>query len=424
MKMLNYLRNSRILWVTTIALACAGNGFAQQNYKITDLGVNNPTNNFSMVMGLNNQGWAENMDGFVNPPITSTSTTIANGRAVIGIYGFNIDLGTLGGKNSWTNYGGINDRGEAVGLAETSVPDPDGEDMCGFGTKLTCRPFYWRYGHMTALPTLGGNNGQASAINNRGQIVGISETTDSDPGCTAGKPGKVISPVLWERGEARPLPTLVGDQDGFVQGINNRGQAVGSSGTCTNISMHAVLWENDTAIQLKDLGQAGGAAYAINDHGQIVGYVSSADGTTIVAAIWQNGEITSIPILPGDSAAFATGINNRGQVVGSDFNSTGWSHGFISQDGVLTDLNTLIPGDSNLFIIAASNINERGQISGMATVVTGPNAGNIHAILLTPRDGRIGESMADFARTHPDSNLHPNVCGHHLQRFGLGQLQR
>jgi probable HAF family extracellular repeat protein len=309
-------------------------------------------------------------------------------------------------------------------LAETSVPDPDGEDMCGFGTKLTCRPFYWRYGHMTALPTLGGNNGQASAINNRGQIVGISETTDSDPGCTAGKPGKVISPVLWEKGEARPLPTLVGDQDGFVQGINNRGQAVGSSGTCTNISMHAVLWENDTAIQLKDLGQAGGAAYAINDHGQIVGYVSSADGTTIVAAIWQNGEITSIPILPGDSAAFATGINNRGQVVGSDFNSTGWSHGFISQDGVLTDLNTLIPGDSNLFIIAASNINERGQISGMATVVTGPNAGNIHAILLTPRDGRIGESMADFARTHPDSNLHPNVCGHHLQRFGLGQLQR
>jgi len=422
--MLSYLRNSRILWVTTIALACAGNGFAQQNYKITDLGVNNPTNNFSMVMGLNNQGWAENMDGFVNPPITSTSTTIANGRAVIGIYGFNIDLGTLGGKNSWTNYGGINDRGEAVGLAETSVPDPDGEDMCGFGTKLTCRPFYWRYGHMTALPTLGGNNGQASAINNRGQIVGISETTDSDPGCTAGKPGKVISPVLWEKGEARPLPTLVGDQDGFVQGINNRGQAVGSSGTCTNISMHAVLWENDTAIQLKDLGQAGGAAYAINDHGQIVGYVSSADGTTIVGAIWQNGEITSIPILPGDSAAFATGINNRGQVVGSDFNSTGWSHGFISQDGVLTDLNTLIPGDSNLFIIAASNINERGQISGMATVVTGPNAGNIHAILLTPRDGRIGESMADFARTHPDSNLHPNVCGHHLQRFGLGQLQR
>jgi probable HAF family extracellular repeat protein len=424
MRMIKQLRSFWVLWVTTIALACSGNAFAQQRYKITDLGTNKSSDNFSMVMGLNNLGWAENMDGFVNPPITSTSTTIANGRAVIGINGFNIDLGTLGGKNSWTNYGGINDRGEAVGLAETSVPDPDGEDMCGFGTKLTCRPFYWRHGHMTALPTLGGNNGQASAINNRGQIVGISETTVPDSGCAPSKPGRIISPVLWEKGEARPLPTLVGDQDGFVQGINDRGQAVGSSGTCTSISIHAVLWENDTAIPLKDLGQAGNAAYAINDHGQIVGYVSSADGTTIVASIWQNGGVTTIPILPGDSAAFATGINNRGQVVGSTFNSTGWSHGFISQDGVLTDLNTLIPGDSNLFIIAASNINERGQISGMATVVTGPDTGNIHAILLTPGDGRIDESMADFARTHPDSISSANACDHHLQRFGLGQLQR
>ena len=50
----------------------------------------------------------------------------------------------------------------------------------------------------------------------------------------------------------------------------------------------------------------------------------------------------------------------------------------------MTDLNTLIPEDSNLFIIAASNINERGQISGMATVLSGPDAGKIHAILLNP----------------------------------------
>src|ERR1700722_1886667 len=390
MNMVTRSRNFRTLWVTTIALACSGSAFAQQSYKITDMGLNHSTDNFSMVMGLNNEGWAENMDGVVNPPIKSTSTTIASGRAVINAHGRNIDLGTLGGKNSWTNYGGINDRGEAVGLAETSVPDPDGEDMCAFGTKLTCRPFLWRDGHMMALPTLGGNNGQASAINNREQIVGISETTVPDTGCPPSKPGKTISPVLWEKGEARALPTVAGDPDGFVQGINDRGRAVGSSGTCTNIATHAVLWKNDTAFQLPDLGPTGSDAYAINDRDQIVGYVTSPDGTTIFAAIWQNGGVTSIPTLPGDSAAFATGINNQGQVVGSTFNSTGWSHGFISQDGVMTDLNTLIPGDSNLFIIAASNINVRGQISGMATVMSGPDEGKIHAILATPVDEDIG----------------------------------
>jgi len=424
MRMIKQLRSFWILCVTTIVLACASNVFAQQSYKITDLGLNKSTDNFSMVMGLNNQGWAENMDGVVNPPITSTSTTVASGRAVISIYGLNIDLGTLGGKNSWTNYGGINDRGEAVGLAETSVPDPDGEDFCAFGTKLTCRGFYWRHGHIVALPTLGGNNGQASAINNRGQIVGISETTVQDSGCPPSKPGKIISPVLWEKGEVRPLPTVDGDPDGFVQGLNDQGQAVGSSGNCSNIATHAVLWENDTAFQLPDLGFDGNDSYAINDHGQVVGYVST--GTTIVASLWQNGAhsaVTSLGILPGDGAAFATGINNRGQVVGSTFNSVGWSRGFIWQDNVMTDLNTLISRNSNLFIIAASNINERGQISGMATVLTGPDTGKIHAILLTPAREEIGESVADFARTNPHSTVPANAC-HSSQRFGLGQIGR
>ncbi len=124
MRMINQLRNFWIPCVTTIVLGSFSNVFAQRSYKITDLGVNKSTDNFNMVMGLNNEGWAENMDGVVNPPIKSTSTTIASGRAVINAHGRNIDLGTLGGKNSWTNYGGINDRGEAVGLAETSVPDP------------------------------------------------------------------------------------------------------------------------------------------------------------------------------------------------------------------------------------------------------------------------------------------------------------
>ena len=129
MRINKQLRSLWILWVATIVLACSSNAFAQTSYKVADLGINKSTDNFNMVMGLNNLGWAENMDGVLTPPITSTSTTILSGRAVISIYGFNIDLGTLGGKSSWTNYGGINDRGEAVGLAETSVPDPDGEDF-------------------------------------------------------------------------------------------------------------------------------------------------------------------------------------------------------------------------------------------------------------------------------------------------------
>ncbi len=419
METLRWLRNFWMPAVATLVLGCFSNAVAQTSYKITDLGINNSKDNFSMAMGLNNQGWAENMDGFVNPPENNMGTTVSKGRAVISIYGFNIDLGTLGkpDANSWINWGGINDRGEAVGMSETTALDPNGEDLCGFGTHLTCVPFLWRDGHMSALPTVGGNNGQASAINNRGEAVGFAETADADPTCPAA-PAEV--PVLWDKGQAHPLPLVGTDPDGFANGVNDRGEAVGYSGNCF-FATHAVVWKNNTVLVLQDLGGTkSNFAFAINNLGQIVGKVRSADGSTYVASLWQpDGTLTILGKLSEDHAAFATGINNRGQVVGNNVDSSNnWSHGFIWQNSVMTDLNTLIPADSDLFIISASNINERGQISGMATVQTGPHAGDIHAYLLTPVDGRVGASMADFARTHPQSILHGNVCDHFLRRFG------
>ena len=228
----------------------------------------------------------------------------------------------------------------------------------------------------------------------------------------------------------RRSSSLVGnDPDGVAFGINDRGQAVGYSGSCT-AAIHAVMWKDKTAFVLQDLGGTGSNfGYAINNRGQIAGQIGTADGTTFYAAAWLNGAdgaVTSLGVLPGDFAAFATGINDRGQVVGNNFDSSfNWSHGFIWQDGVMTDLNTLISADSNLFIISASNINDSGQISGMGTVQSGPHKGDIHAYLLTPEKGRMeGASMADFARTHPQSVLSANACNHSLQKLGPGRFQR
>ncbi|MGA9565636.1 MAG: hypothetical protein WBS19_08950 [Candidatus Korobacteraceae bacterium] len=419
------LRNSWILWVTTMVLACLSNAVAQASYKITDLHTDNSKDNFSMAMGLNNHGWTENMDGTVNPPINNLFTTVSRGRAVINVDGRNIDLGTLGKPdgNSWINWGGINNSGEAVGMSETSTPDPDGEDVCGFGTYLTCVPFFWRDGHMSALPTVGGNNGQASAINDRGEVAGYAETPVVDSGCP---PYKTTLAVLWERGNAQSLPTVGSDPDGVAFGINDQGQAVGYSGNCF-FATHAVMWKNNTAFVLKDLGGTlSNVAYVINNLGQIAGKVRSADGTHYVAALWQpDGTLTTHEPLPGDLDAFATGINNRGQVVGNNFDSSfNWSHGFIWQNGVMTDLNTLIPADSNLFVISASNINERGQISGMATVLTGPHVGDIHAFLATPTDQDLGPSVADVVPTNPKITLPANADKHMLHGSGHCKLDR
>lgn len=87
----------------------------------------------------------------------------------------------------------------------------------------------------------------------------------------------------------------------------------------------------------------------------------------------------------------------------------------------MTDLNTLIPRDSNLYITMANKINEHGQISGMATVMSGPHTGDNHAFLLTPVSGTVGKSMADVASTRPKSNLSPEASKKLLQRFKLGR---
>jgi probable HAF family extracellular repeat protein len=277
---------------------------------------------------------------------------------------------------------------------------------------------------MSALPTLGGNNGQASAINNRGQIVGFAENGTVDSSCPPGTTNNRIQlPVLWENGKAQALPTG-NDPDGDAFWINDQGQAVGDTGTCGGATIHAASWENGTASPLPDLG-TGAMAQGNNNRGQIVGTVGSADGTTQYGALWQNGALTNLGTLPGDFAAIATGINDQGQLVESTWDSSfNWSHAFIWQDGVMTDLNTLLPASSNLYATMANKINERGQISGMATVLSGPDAGNIHAFLATPVNQNIGSSVAEVAPTRPRSNLPANVGKQHLQRFGLVRFER
>jgi hypothetical protein len=88
----------------------------------------------------------------------------------------------------------------------------------------------------------------------------------------------------------------------------------------------------------------------------------------------------------------------------------------------MTDLNTLFPASSNLYATMANKINERGQISGMATVLSGPHAGDIHAFLATPANESIGTSVAEVAPTHPKSNSPTNVNKQLLHRFVLSRL--
>lgn len=369
------------------------------HYAITDLGTLGGT--FSEADGISSRG-----------ALTGFSTLPGDSQ----IHGFLLengvmtDLGTLGGQNSVVPEAEPepNDRSQVVGVSETSTLDPNAENFCSFtgffSSPNTCVPFIWQDGVMAPLPLLGGNNGTAWQINNRGQATGIAENATFDPACPT--PELEAKPVIWEDGRIQELPTIDGDLDGAAQSINDSGQVVGYSGNCTAqfpfTTFHAVLWQHGpggwTATDLGNLGASAlTLAFGINNRGQVVGQAGTpclnAGGcglpppfqdATFHAFLWQNGKMTDLGTLPGDVQSWAETINAKNQAVGTSFDVAGDMHPFIWEDGVMTNLNALIPADSPWFLLEALGGNDRGQIVGFAFNTL---TGEVHGYLATPCEG-------------------------------------
>jgi len=350
-------------------------------YTVTDLGTLGGT--FGVAYGINNAGRVGGGATLANGNQHSFLWTQSEGMQ---------DLGTLGGPNSAA--GGPNSRTQLAVLSDTTTTDPFGENFCGFGTGLICLGAVWQKGVMTALPTLGGNNGAAIGINNRGRSMGYAENGTQDATCQA---PQVLDyeAVIWgpQPGQIQELPPLPGDTVGFALGINDAGQVVGSSGSCANtplvpqpVGPHAVLWDHGSPINLGSLGgQLISTAAAINNRGEVVGASDLPGDTALHSFLWtRETGMQDLGTLPGDvnSLPGATGgINNRQQVVGWSCDSAGNCRAYIWQNNVMTDLNSLIPPTSPLYLVIAYAINDAGEIVGQAVQ---KSTGDVHAFLARP----------------------------------------
>ncbi len=386
-----------ILFRTSLVGMLAASAFAQSSssptssrhvtarYEVTDLGKS--IGPFSIAFGINNAGRV------------GGTATLPNGNTDAFLWGLtNTDLGTLGGPNSQAS--GPNGKEDAAVLSETSTPDPLNEDFCGFGDHLICLGALWN-GVLTPLPTLGGNNAIAGALNDRGQVIGVAENATHDSACPA---PQVLDfeAVVWgpKQGEIHALPPLAGDKVGFALGINNRGQIVGSSGTCANtivtavglfVGSHAVLWENGSPNPLGTLGGSLGKAGAINDRGEVAGFSSLPGDSAVHSFLWtRETGMRDLGALGTDLLGDPAGINNNTQVVGGscvDIASPN-CRAFFWEKNVMSDLNDLIPPDSPLYLVYALGINDAGEIVGFASE---KSSGEVHAYLASPIRGKSGE---------------------------------
>jgi probable HAF family extracellular repeat protein len=338
-------------------------------YRVTPLSSLGGTR--SIGNSINNLSW-----------VAGTSRLVENQtiHASLWFGGRTVDLGTLGGVNSGVIWPVKNVRGMISGIAETAEIDPLGENWScsAFFPSVTghvCRGFVWEHGQMRALPTFGGTHGFATGTNNRGQTVGWAENTVRDPSCN---PPQVLQfrAALWgpRTDQIVELAPFAGDTTTAATAINDRGQVVGISGICSNAvgeysAAHAVLWEGGRVI---DLGNLGGVAWntpmALNQRGDVVGFANAPDTDppndfNVRAFLWTKRDgMRDLGTLAGDATSQALGINERRQVVGVSCGAT--CRAFIWEDGIMTDLNDLVASGTTDSLRIAGDINDRGQISG------------------------------------------------------------
>ena len=322
--------------------------------------------------------------------------------------------------------------GLIVGISDTDEVNPLGEAFScwpffapGVPTRKICKGFRWEQGKLTALPPFpGGYNSYATAANNRGQVVGWAENGVHDSSCNPAFQILQFRAVLWgPHGEMQELPPLPGDSTSAATAINDKGQVVGISGACGiavgDVSAaHSVIWENGVPTRIGDFGgHTWNTPTAINNDGVVVGFSLPADkeGTRFYRAfVWTREAGTRmLDQIEGDVRSAALGINDDGQIVGFSRTAGAVLRAVMweNADATIQNLNYLVSSDSP-YLLIAGDLNNSGRIAGY----TGDGFG----FLATPT-GSNTQAGASSARIGPPARvgIPERLRLQLLQRWGL-----
>lgn len=254
------------------------------------------------------------------------------------------DLGTLpGGISSRANA--INDRGQIVGSSDALTPSSFGYDIVAPQAFLYSRGKLVDIDPNTSLSYTPGS--RAYGINAAGQVV-----------------GNVLAPsgdslaFLYGGGSFAALP--VSGMEPEARAIDDRGQIVGS--TDSDLSPPFIF---AGGVQT-NFSSARGQATAINERGEVTGWTQQA-GAPVRAFMSAGGALTSLGTLGGPTSQ-ANAIDNHGRAVGTADVASGVARAFLYRTGAMLDLNKLIPPSSGWLLENATGITDGGEIVGAGTV--------------------------------------------------------
>lgn len=378
--------------------------FSYRNGRMTDLGAL-PGNNSSAVFQVNGNGVGAGLSetGSIDP-----LTAYPAEHAVLFKGGRVLDLGTLPGGNE-SQAVAINDRGQVSGFGTNGIPDPYSFFTDGGWTTQT-RSFVWEDGVMRDLGSLGGPDALMTGINARGQIYGVSYT-NSAPNDTTGIP--TIHPFVWEKGRMHDLGSLGGVYTEAAS-MNDAGDVVGFSTLEGDEEGHPYLWNGKRMLDLGTLGGGFGTALDVNDSGHATGFSFRGDGT-YHGFLWANGKLRDLPPPAGYECAAAFALNDRDDAVGTAQDCEGNNLApVLWHKGVPYDLTTLV--DPTDFVLDEPEyITDRGEIVGHGFTAGGdrrefvlePNANVALAARASnaAKAGRVNAQIVDAAATRSPSRV-------------------
>ena len=364
---------SRSLLALTLILLVAAPASAG-SYKLTDLGVIGTVGDQAggQIESINSHGAVVGWSQFVCPSSGLCGSFVWKPDAPNAITGQMVKIPDEGPFSRCGTASGINDSGQVLCSDKIWNGGPDFT-----GTSYT-----------PIVPLATGFNSNLGAINNAGDVVGEGVRSLFD------------SVVTWWPGNANPrLGIPIDTRRSIGSGLNNNGAFVGR--VLADDGHHATLWQITsifppavTATPLNVEFQRFSDALAINDDNVAVGYVDRSPCPPCTAfhpkpVMWAGAQIDLPTLDPSPLSTLdgiARAINAFADVVGTadelTLTPTGTSTApaaALWTNGTIVNLNNAVPLPAGWRLVAATAINDAGQIAGVAEV-----GGARHGFLLTP----------------------------------------